>query len=272
MNESRGNILKGGIPLTSLSDWEKHAPPKSLDQWVDDRSAKEVARAWLEGDGTHLPKEVWSALSNHPAFGPVLKWRAEPEVKLAFDDFLGEPRNSDLVVDANDSLGSYVIAVEAKADEPFGSECVGDALASAMERYLANSRSNGVRRIQQLAQALFGPATAKDPPLKRMRYQLLTACAGVLCEAERRGCARALLLVHEFVTNRTSDEKHARNARDFDAFLKRISHGTVPSLSTGVIQGPFAVPGTPLLKEPVRLYIGKVSRNIRHACQASNCQ
>jgi hypothetical protein len=40
-------------------------------------------------------------------------------VKLPFDGFAGEPRNTDALVVAQDGFGSYVIAVEAKADEPF---------------------------------------------------------------------------------------------------------------------------------------------------------
>lgn len=256
------SISKGGIPLTSLSEWERHAGPKSPNQWVDGRSAKEVARAWLEREGTGLPLEVSSALIDHDAFGPVLKWEAEPEAKLPFDDFSGEPRNSDLVVYAEDSHGSYVIAVEAKADEPFG-ETVADTLASAVERCLENNRSRGVTRVEQLATALLGPRQAGDPGLKDLRYQLLTACAGAVCEAERRGCARVLMLIHEFVTDKTSDDKHARNAVDLDAFARRLSHGSVTSVRTGAIHGPFLVPGAPLLTASVDLYITKVSRNLR---------
>lgn len=104
---------------------------------MDGRSAKEVARAWLEGGGLKLPVEVSSALTGHKDFGPVHAWRAEPEVKLLFDDFAGEPRNSDLVVHAQDPHGPFLIAVEAKADEPFG-ETVAEALAVAVDRHLEN--------------------------------------------------------------------------------------------------------------------------------------
>ena len=255
-------ISKGGIPLTSLSQWERHAGPKSADQWVDDRSAKEVARAWLEGEGTRLPREVSSALIDCDAFGAVLRWEAEPEAKLRFDDFPGEPRNSDLVVYAEDSHGLYVMAVEAKADEPFG-ETVAETLASALERHLENNRSKGVTRIERLATALFGPRRAGDPGLKDLRYQLLTACAGAVCEAERHGCVRALMLVHEFVTSKTFDDKHARNAADLDAFVRRLSHRSVTSVRSGAVHGPFLVPGAPLLTTSVQLYIAKVSRHLR---------
>lgn len=106
-------ITKNGHPITTLDQWKTHAPPKSEIQWVDDRSAKEVARAWLEGSGTQFPQEVQAVLSAHPSFGDVLDWQCEPEARLRFDDFKGEPRNSDLSIIATDSHGPYVLAVEA---------------------------------------------------------------------------------------------------------------------------------------------------------------
>lgn len=255
-------IMKDGVELLSLRDWQEKAGPKSKDQWKQGRSAMEVARAWLEGGGTELPIEVSTAILAHPNFGCIQSWLAVPEAKLRFDDFPGEPRNSDLVVYAADSHGPYIIGVEAKADEPFDTT-VADKLAEAVERYIENSRSNGVRRIEQLAVAMLGLRRPGDPPLKKIRYQLLTACAGALCEAEREQCTRALMLVHEFVTDETDDAKHGINQADLDIFIKRVSHGTVTTVPSGTICGPFKVPGKPLLRENVELFVGKVSRNIR---------
>lgn len=256
-------ISKNGISLTSLMEWEKYAGPKSSNQWVDGRSAKETARAWLEGKGVSLPLEVSAVLSNHRAFGTVQKWWAEPEAKLRFDDFAGEPRNSDLIVYAVDAHGPYLIAVEAKADEPFG-DSVETTYESALSRFQKNPQSNGIARIKQLSMALFGTERFNVPPLNYMRYQLLTACAGALCEAERQGYNRALMLIHEFVTDKTTDNRHRRNANDLDAFVKCLSQGTVEKVGTGEIYGPVVVPGAPLLSSRVALYIGKVTKLLRN--------
>jgi hypothetical protein len=167
-----------------------------------------------------------------------------------------------LVVYAEDLHGQYLIAVEAKADESFG-ETMGDAMTHALERYLANNRSNGLKRITQLAQSLLGARETQDPPLWDLRYQLLTATAGALSEAARRGYTRALLLIHEFVTNATSDEKHTRNALDLDTFVTRISHGLITSVPSGTISGPFALTSPTLSERAVAFYIGKVSRHTR---------
>ena len=255
-------ISKDGIAILSLREWEMRAGPKNPNHWVDGRSAKEAARAWLEGEGKKLPIEVSVALAGHKAFGPVQKWHAEPEAKIRFDSFAGEPRNSDLVVDVQDLHGSFLVAVEAKADEPFGAT-VAKTLTAAHVRHSKNNRSNGVARIEQLTKALLGPQPIGEPLDKDIRYQLLTACAGALCEAERRGYSRTLMLVHEFITEKTTDERHRRNADDLDIFVNRLSHGTVTTVRSAGIYGPFAVPGIPLISRNTDLFIGKVSRNLR---------
>ena len=83
------------------------------------------------------------------------------------------------------------------------------------------------------------------------------------CKAERCGYTRTLMLIHEFVTDKTSDDKHIRNAADLDSFVKRLSHGSVTAVHRGRIEGPFVVPGPPLLSANVALFLGKVYRGLR---------
>ena len=258
------SITKNGIPLIDLEVWGRLAGPKSVDQWVPDRSAMETARAWLAVSSPQLPEEVDAALRSHPSFGPCIAWRGEPEVQLRFDAFPGEPRNTDLLLVCNDAHGDYLLAVEAKADESFA-DLASDALADAVEAKIANPRSNALVRIEQLATAILGARVANTPRLRDIRYQLLTATAGVLAEANRRGLSRALLLVHEFVTDKTRDENHQRNAADLGHFVARLSSGRINALAPGSIVGPFAVPGAPLFNKSPLLFVGKVSRNIRSA-------
>jgi hypothetical protein len=255
-------ILKNKVEIATLNDWKELAGPKAKYQWADDRSAKEVARAWIEGGGTHLPREVANVLSSHLDFGEVESWIAEPEAKLKFDNFRGETRNTDLAVYAKDQFGDYVLAIEAKADEPF-SDLVATTLADALERKLKSQRSNGLFRAEQLAAAILGPRQPKEPNVGELRYQLLTACAGVLCEAERKCCSRAVMLVQEFFTNRTDDKKHQQNEYDLERFMRRLAHDQNFSLKSNNIYGPFVVPGEPLIKTAIKLYVGKVSRSIR---------
>jgi hypothetical protein len=92
-----------------------------------------------------------------------------------------------------------------------------------------------------------------------LRYQLLTACAGALAEAQRRQLARAVMLVHEFITPATSDVNHTRNTSDLQAFLHRISGSADVRIHDGRLQGPFAFAHYP----DVELFLGKVTRNLR---------
>lgn len=255
-------IVKEGREIRTLDAWRDLAGPKRADQWSSDRSALEAARTWLAVASPTLPSEVAAALASHSAFGTVTGWQAEPEARLTFDQHRGEPRNSDLLVHARDEHGRLLLAVEAKADEPFG-ETVGDALASAIERRLANPRSRGVERIEALAAALLGPRRSGEASLGQLRYQLLTAAAGAIAASAHDGGLRVVLLVQEFRTRKTADERHAANARDLDAFVRRVSHGAVPRCEPGVIHGPFTTPGAPLFDAVPPFFVGKVSRDLR---------
>jgi hypothetical protein len=256
------SISKNGIPITSLEEWLKHAGPKSKHHWQDGRSAKEAARSWLGVSSPDLPEEVATVLSSRKEFGPVRDWVCEPEAKLRFDKFAGEPRNTDLLVVAADRNGQYLIAVEAKADEAFG-ETVADAIESAIERKLDNPRSNGVARIEQLAAAVLGAKQSGEPSIGKLRYQLLTAIAGAIAAALHKKVNRVVLLVQEFHTTKTDDVKHTKNAHDLHTFVARLSHGRVIAMDPGQLYGPFTIPGKPLFDACPDLYIGRTVCNLR---------
>lgn len=255
-------IVKNGQPIIDLDDWGKRTGLTGKKHWRECRSALELARAWLDAS-PDLPAEVAAVLKSNPAFATVNQWNAEPEARLPFDDFPGEPCNADLAVYARDSFGEFVLIVEAKADEPFGGS-IADTLAAAVDRKLENPRSNGVERVEQLALALLGPRRKREPALRKLRYQLLTVTAGALRAGEAQGANRVVLLVHEFWTKCTADKKHAANAVDFNRFVSRLSHNTVSVMEPGVLYGPFPVPGACLFTTPPSLYIGKAQRNVRN--------
>lgn len=258
------SIVKNGTQIRDLDDWRARAGPKDpVLQWKDHRSAKELARAWLEPGGHHLPMEVSAALEAHADFAEVQRWLAEPEVQLRFDKFAGEPRNTDLLVVCEDAHGPFLLAVEGKADETFG-PTVGEALLEGLEVRAMKLTSRRIERIVQLVEALLprGPG-AGNPKVQSLRYQLLTAVAGAACEAERRHIGRVVLLVHEFVTDCTVDDRHAMNAADLNYFTARLTSGAVNLIPPGLLVGPFRLPGTPLFDPRLCIYLAKVTRTIR---------
>jgi hypothetical protein len=262
-------IEENGVPIRTLEEWEKRAGPKLATQWKDGRSAKEAARAWLDTPDGLLPREVAVALSSHTDFTTVLSWTAEPEVRLPVDDRRGEPRNTDLLVNATDQNGPFLIAVEAKADEPFD-RVMSKVLSDAHKSKLENPRSGAMSRALDLMTSILPAQEANGPDADGLRYQLFTAAVGALRYAEKQGITRVLLLIHVFVTDATTDAKHLKNSTDLDAWLSRISRGQYPSITSGLVVGPVSIPGAPLLAGTSRLYVGKAVRNLREKNQASD--
>lgn len=252
-------ILKS---IRDLDAWLRLARPTKPEHWQDGRSAKESARAWLEAAPDSIPCEIGEALNTNSDFGAIRPgWSAKPEAPVPFDK-LGEPAHIDVLLLAEDNRGPFVVAVEAKADEPFGST-IEETQRAAAKRRAKNPRSKGVTRLEQLALAVLGVPGDRLPEVGELRYQLLTASAAALAEAQRRSAHRAVVIIHEFVTDQTRDLKHHRNAADLDAFVSKLSRGAVTSLAKDAVRGPFELPGHPVIDSPVRFYIGKTVRNLR---------
>ncbi len=252
-------IEKKGQLIQSIENWHVLAPPKADEHWVEGRSAMEAARAWL-AQPNMPPPEVIALFSGHSDFEGVEFTHVEPEALLRFDDRSG-PRHADLSVMAEDPRGPIAVTVEAKADEPFD-ELVSTAFATALETLLKNPRSGKVDRIVELGQSLFHPSTANEPLVALLRYQLLTATAGTLAHAVSIGADRAVLIVHEFVTSKTSAKLLAENHADLSQFVARLSAGSVAAVESGVLYGPFVLPGEPLFEKPAAFYVGKAVRQL----------
>lgn len=255
-------ITKNGQLIQSVEDWFRYAPPKGgADQWRDGRSAKEFARAWVESGSVSVPDELVALLSSHPDTQSAVLENGEPEARLAFDKRVGEVRNADLAVRAVAGSAPLALTIEAKADEPFD-QLVPDTLADALDRILERGRGGGVDRVRDLATSLLNPPARGLPPLRLLRYQLLTAVAGSLAWARQLEAPRAVLVIHEFQTSQTSTGELQRNAQDLDLFVTRLTAGTLRGLAVGSLVGPIRVPGDPLFDKPADLYLGKIVRRV----------
>lgn len=241
--------MKGASPIGTIAEWKELAPPKAEYQWKEARSAFELARAWCSEGIVRVPPEVLAILETTRETRGAVPIRGEPECRLRFDRLRGEPRNADLTIEAVRRGRPIAIAIEAKADEPYG-ELIGEALAASVERALSRGRSNGMQRIEQLARALLPIHRAALPGLGGLRYQLLTACAGALVLADRMRASYAVLLVHEFFTAKTIDANHARNHDDLEAFVLRLSNGRISTVR----------PGKPSGRSPFRVCLSSASR------------
>jgi hypothetical protein len=257
------HITKNKATISSVDEWFIHAPPKGREKhWVSGRSALECAEAWCGGkDGPCVPRELVELLDSHPDTRDAEVQSAIPEHPVRFDKLRGEPRNADLAVLAKKGGDTLAISIEAKADEPFD-RSVQEIVADTVDDLAHGGKSKVNTRVQSLAQSLFKPRQGKAPRLGDMKYQLLTATAGALAYAAQTDATCAVLIVHEFVTSRTSPDKQRENARELDAFVVRITVGKVAHLELGKLIGPIEVPGKPLFPNPVPLYIGKARRTL----------
>jgi hypothetical protein len=246
--------------ITSIDAWFACAPPKGkLRQWVDGRSAKELAKAWFVSGAAAPPHSMRALIESHPDFSPIIWDYAEPEARIRFDRIKGEPRNTDLVIRARDEHGPIAVSVEAKADEVFG-PLLGDALADALDRRTINPRSRGVARIEQLVDALLPPKNVALPELKSIRYQLLTATAGALAWAKQVDANRAVVVVHEFRSIKSNRARQELNHADLDRFIRRVAGSNMqPNIRIGQLLGPIDVPGAPLFDKPAQLYFGIIA-------------
>jgi len=250
--------------IRTLVDWETYAGTKSKRQWVPGRSAWELANAWCAGAVPKMPQSVRELLDSRTetrGFEPAIAW---PEHAVKFDAF-GGPRNADLAIVGNTRTARVAITIEAKADEPFGDTVTG-TFAAALERLVKSKEAGGVRRIEQLAAALFprtafGRDSSRHTRVADLRYQLLSAVAGTLAFADQQQADIAILLIHEFITERTTDDRHAQNAADYSAFLNRLGVAVVPD--TAHLLGPIWIPGGALFPGGRSLFVGKVSTNRR---------
>ena len=221
--------------ITDIAEWPR---PVAAHHWAEERSAYELARDWLAG----ADRRVEALLSSHPMFGGevLLHWGVG-EHASAFDANPRGPRHHDLLVGGICPRGRVVIGVEGKADEPLDR-----TLSDKRMKALAdNARSGQPARIDALCRAFFGATPREEPALGVLRYQLLSALAGTLVEANRDGAMFAVVLVHEFVTTKTDDAEHAANRTDLDAFCARLLGPSAKRVGDhrGWVAGPATVHG-----------------------------
>ena len=216
-------------PIESVDDWFRLALPERVRaQWKDDRSAKELAKAWFVTGEAGVPRELVTLFQSHPATGTLVLEAGIPEVETKLDNFR-EGRHHDLVLLGQAGGVRTLVAIEAKADEEFD-RVIEDYLAEK-----AGTSSNVPARIDLLCRAIFDRPV--DDDLGQLRYQLLHGVAGTLIEAENREAAQAIFVVHEFLSDQTDRDKVERNRQDLDRFVQQLPGFRDDILEPGQLPG-----------------------------------
>jgi hypothetical protein len=199
-DDRRQTPLFAGKPLGNPHDARAYlADP--IKHWRPERSAYELAHAWLAGDAPPSPVDALL----RAALGPydIVEGFFEKETDLGTK---GRPSQSDLLLVLRSDAGYAIAAVEAKAGEPFG-EKVND---------WHDGSPGKSDRLENLCSRL---GIAVDA-VGQLRYQLFHRSAAALIEAERYGAPLALVLIEAFPGAEDSFD-------DFAAFARALGVGEV---------------------------------------------
>lgn len=252
LGEFRCDVLaksEHGHRINSVETWLQYGgPKKGSKQWKEFRSALELARSWLRDDVPAMPVEYSHLLKTRRetrGFNPTL---GLAEVEIAFDD-LKPPRNSDMVVIGESKEGRIVLAVEAKADEPFA-KLVSDELKG-----LAKA-SGKPERIRRLAAAVLNREV--DDHVRSLRYQLLHSLAATAVEARKHQANVGVLLIHEFISLTLNFDDFTRNASDLKTFVNSIPGWENEQLATGRQLPPIMLTGNEHIPGDQPVTVGKV--------------
>ena len=177
------------LPTTGPDDWRWLLASPGL-HWQQGTSAKALADAWE--DANDWPEAVATALAGAEALSGLDLLVALPEHEVPLPGG-SRPSQTDLFVVARRPHGALVvIAVEGKAEEPFGDHTV--------EEW---RRLGGAGREKRLAYLLDVLGLRDDDAVAGIRYQLLHRTASAVIEAGRFGAEDAVMLVHSFSATRS---------------------------------------------------------------------
>ena len=208
--DSRGSVI------TTLEQWSRTV---RRSHWKPGRSAYSLADFIMNRNGTaHLEARISSILPR-----PFILEQGTPEHAARFDRY-GGPARLDLGITGRTACGdSLFVGLEAKVDEPFGSETVCERWQRATGDLKGNPRSRAAARVRELLSRYFGD---DDEPCQSrfadVGYQLLTATAGaVAVEADV-----SVFYVAVFRTLDYDEERGRKNQLDYNSFM-RASGGVV---------------------------------------------
>jgi hypothetical protein len=231
------------IEICTVNDWFNNCPPANpKKQWVDKRSALEMARFWIDSQKQNDFLAFLQKVKKDISFDYAI-----PEIATKFDPYRN-PRKNDLLIYANDKNDKILVSIEGKSDEPFGDNYV---YTEWIESLLEKRATNESKKMERLI-GLYNRFDNKAEFLE-LRYQLTYWLAGAIEEAIRNKIVSVFLIVQEFHSDITKNQKITLNASDFDYFFRFISNDRYQEVSKNEIRGPIRNKYT----KEIDLYVGK---------------
>lgn len=231
------------IEITSVEQWFKNCPPVNPSrQWCNKRSAKEMAIFWTNQNKQDSFLKFLRKIKNE-----IKLEYAIPEFDNKFDHYKS-PRKNDLCIFAKDGNHEILISIEGKADECFGGNYVEKEWIESINKKIQKENSKKLDRIVGLYQRY-----NCDSKFLKLRYQLSYWLAGAIDEAIKNNVKTVFLIVQEFHSDLTNENKILKNQTDLDFFINFISNSTFDEVKQNEIIGPI----NNHLTEGIDMYIGK---------------
>ncbi len=242
-------VTNSEIEVSTLDEWRKYCGPVNPEiQWKDKRSAKEMARFWLDITNQEAFRKYLNPLDPNIQFET-----AYPEHPTKFDDY-ARPRINDLCIYAKGCEKGFLISIEGKADEPYGTNYFLQEFQNSIIEKQKNINSKKLNRTIELFNRF-----SNNDMLLAIRYQLLYWLAGSIDEAKRNNISDVVLISQEFHSDITSEEKIALNANDLNGFVSFVCEKEITEIYHGDILGPFNNKFT----QGINLYFGKYVIDIK---------
>lgn len=231
------------IELCTVVDWFNNCPPANpKKQWVDKRSALEMARFWIDSQKQNDFLAFLQKVKEDITFDYAI-----PEIAITFDNYRN-PRKNDLCIYAKEKNDNILVSIEGKSDEPFGDNNVYTEWIESIQEKRKKPKSKQIDRLIELYNRFDNKAEFLE-----LRYQLTYWLSGAIEEAKRNKIDSVFLIVQEFHSDKTKDQKITHNANDFDFFVRFISKDHYEKVRKNEILGPIKNEYT----KEIDLYIGK---------------
>ena len=200
-----------GSEITTMEQWSERV---NSSHWKPGRSAYSLADFVMNRGGGAVLRERVSSVSSQP----VTLDTGTPEYGAKFDSHGGSPSKLDLGIFGRvEGESSLFVGLEAKVDEPFGSDTVCKRYQRAVNYLEENPRSKAADRVRDLLSHYFGEtADPCDSTFSDIRYQLLTSTAGTVAV----GADIPVFYVMVFKTDLYDEGKGRENRLDYERFIE----------------------------------------------------
>ena len=197
--------------IKSVEDWYKLYPPAGgAKQWKDGYSAKEFAKAVIEGNFEEELKDKIENISLNDAI-------FYPERLTYFDDFSSGPRHHDLACICKLNNEKVALCFEAKVKESLDQR-----LSNAVQDNSKSGKSKKPQRIYNLCKKLFNKKYDSNK-MSDIYYQMLTGAMGTLAFAYEQGVSKCFFIVYQLKpSDKKIDETVEKHKQAINAFIKQI--------------------------------------------------